>query len=166
MLNLLDISVNSIPLRFPPGTFDRNVQDSTTLGFFIDSGAPFTLIDQRTNRVNAYRALTLALQRHYESYGFQRRPTAINDQICYDERLGFDQHPTITYHFEGADYTVDSRFVHTRFEGPITYFCLNVFKGNGMSILGANDQQNMRIIYDNNINSIQFFPEECAYDSA
>ncbi|KAK1582930.1 hypothetical protein Q3G72_019599 [Acer saccharum] len=167
MLNLLDISVNSIPLHFPPGTFDQSVQGSTTLGFFIDSGAPFTLIDQHTNGVDAYSVLTEALQIYYDSYGLQRRVFTGSDQVCYDDRPGFDQHPTITYHFQGADYTVDSRFVHTRFEvNQIFYFCVNVFKGNGLSLLGANDQQNMRIIYDNNINSIQFFPEECAHDSA
>ncbi|KAK2640151.1 hypothetical protein Ddye_027946 [Dipteronia dyeriana] len=131
------------------------------------SGAPFTLIDPRTNRVNAYTALIGALQRHYDSYGLARRVFPDNDQLCIDDRPGIYEHPTITYHFQGADSTVDCRFVHTEFESSqITYFCINVFTGNGVSIIGATDQQNMRIIYDNNINSLQFFPEECAHDSA
>ncbi|KAK3199204.1 hypothetical protein Dsin_022619 [Dipteronia sinensis] len=162
VLNLLDISVNSIPLRFPAGTF----QGGTTLGFIIDSGVPFTLIDEHTNKVNAYTALTEALQKHYDSFGLQRRVLPGNDQVCYEDNLDFDQHPSITYHFEGANYTVDSRFVITIFGVSESYFCVNVLKGNGVSILGANDQQNMRIIYDNNINSIQFVPEECEHDTA
>ncbi|KAK3199235.1 hypothetical protein Dsin_022650 [Dipteronia sinensis] len=159
VLNLIDISVNSVPIHFPAGTFQG--------GFIIDSGAPFTLMDEKTTHVNAYQVLTGALQIYYNLHGLQERKLDGSDSICYDETPGFDQHPTITYHFQGADYTVDSRFIYTRFTEPQpTYFCINIFKGNGVSILGANHQQNMRIIYDNNINAIQFFPEECAHDIA
>ncbi|KAK2640142.1 hypothetical protein Ddye_027937 [Dipteronia dyeriana] len=165
MLSLLDISINSIRLHFPPGTFDRSVEHSTTAGFVIDSGAPLTLIDEHTNHVNAYKVLTDALKLYYVSYGLQEKVFAGSDEICYDEKPDFYEHPTITYHFVGADYTVDSRFVSTRFVGhQPNYFCINIIKGSGVSILGANDQQNRRIIYDNNMNSIQFFPEECAHD--
>ncbi|KAK1583811.1 hypothetical protein Q3G72_027199 [Acer saccharum] len=164
MLNLLDISVNLNRMNFPPGTFQR-ASGGSTLGLFIDSGAPITLIDQRSNLVNAYLGLMLSLQIHYDSLRLERTVHSSglegNFEYCYKDRPDFQQHPTITYHFEGADYTVDSKFTIIHFDG---YFCVSILPGNGVSILGAYHQQNMRIIHDGNINSIQFYPENCADD--
>ncbi|KAK0602065.1 hypothetical protein LWI29_030015 [Acer saccharum] len=56
MLNLLDISINSHCLNFPPNTF-RKIPSGATNGFVIDAGAPNTMIDQRTNGGNAYRVV-------------------------------------------------------------------------------------------------------------
>ncbi|KAI9184947.1 hypothetical protein LWI28_002757 [Acer negundo] len=163
-LNLLDISVNLRRMNFPPGTFQR-APDGSTLGFFIDSGAPITVIDQRTNFVNAYSGLMLLLKMHYDSLWLERVAHSSvlegNFELCYKDKPDFQQHPTITYHFQGADYTVDSKFTIIHFNG---YFCVSILPGNGGSVLGAYHQQNMRIIYDGNINSIQFHPENCADD--
>ncbi|KAK2639579.1 hypothetical protein Ddye_027374 [Dipteronia dyeriana] len=164
MLNLLDISVNSNRLNLPPGVFQRS---NSTLGIFIDSGTPITLIDQRTNIVNAYELVILALQIHYDTLGLVRTAHSSgseeNYELCYNDKPDFQQHPTITYHFQGADYTVDSKFMTIHF-GEQGYFCVSILPGNGSSVLGAYHQQNMRIIYDGNNNSIQFYPENCAGD--
>lgn len=44
------------------------------------------------------------------------------------------------------------------------YFCVALLPGGGKSILGAWHQQNMRVTYNGNINSLQFSVETCAND--
>ncbi|KAL5737717.1 hypothetical protein ACOSP7_030478 [Xanthoceras sorbifolium] len=167
LMTLLDITIGSVRLNLPPGVF-RNVPGGQTLGFFIDSGAPMTMIDQHTNGVNAYAAVMTNLKAYYDSFGLERRLSsgaARSYELCYTDNPEFDQHPTITYHFQGADYVVDSQFSVVHFH-DLGYFCSSIIPGTGVSILGADHQQNMRIIYDGNINSIQFYPENCAADHA
>ncbi|KAL5735992.1 hypothetical protein ACOSQ2_030780 [Xanthoceras sorbifolium] len=165
MLNLLDISINSNRLNFPPGTF-RKIRGGTTNGFVIDSGAPNSMIDQRTNGVNAYQVVMNNIQQHYDSFGLQRRDppsTGPSYKLCYNDKQGFNQHPTMTFNFQDADYVVEGRFMNIHFdEGG--FFCVTILPGNGVSILGAHHQQNMRIIYDCNLYQLQFYPENCVND--
>ncbi|KAL5802535.1 hypothetical protein ACOSQ3_030978 [Xanthoceras sorbifolium] len=131
-------------MNFPPGTF-RQIQGGTTNGFLIDSGAPNTMIDQRTNRVNAYQMLMTVLQKHYDSFGLQKRALPLKGpsyQLCYSDKPGFNQHPTMTFRA----------------------FCVAILPGNRISILGANHQQNMRVIYDGNFQELHFYTENCIDD--
>ncbi|KAK0601854.1 hypothetical protein LWI29_028086 [Acer saccharum] len=165
MLNLLDISINSHRLNFPPDTF-RKIPSGATNGFVIDAGAPNTMIDQRTNGGNAYRVVMTTIMQHYDSFGLQKRnppTTGPRYQLCYYDKPGFHQHPTMTFHFQEADYLVEGRFMYIHFdEGG--FFCITILPGNGVSILGAHHQQNMRIIYDCNVNELQFYPINCIHD--
>ena len=165
MLNLLDICINYHCLNFPPGTF-RKVPRGATNGFVIDAGAPNTMIDQRTNGGNAYSVVMTTIMQHYDSFGLQKRnplTTGPRYQLCYYDKPGFHQHPTMTFHFQEADYAVEGRFMYINFDKE-GFFCITILPGNGVSILGAHHQQNMRIIYDCNVNELQFYPINCIDD--
>ncbi|KAJ0079064.1 hypothetical protein Patl1_22911 [Pistacia atlantica] len=109
-LRLLDISVGGSRLNLPPGTFDP----SSHTGFFIDSGAPFpTLTTRSTNGLNVFEMVNTAFSRYYDSQNLERRPAQPGDQFknCYMIEL-FINYISMTYHFEGADYEVESRYAH------------------------------------------------------
>ena len=69
----------------------------------------------------------------------------------------------MTYHFKDADYTVDSKYVNF-YDEQGGYFCVALMPGNGKSILGAWHQQNMRVTYNGNTNSVEFSVETCSND--
>ncbi|KAL5736012.1 hypothetical protein ACOSP7_030482 [Xanthoceras sorbifolium] len=161
-LNLADISVGFHRLHFPPDIF-RAIQGGTTSGLIIDSGAAYTVIDQRNNGVNAYEVVMRAFKEYYESKQLHRRAPTTFFRSCYDYQPGFNEFPTLTYHFDGADYVIDGRHVNV-FINPGSYFCVGILPGSAMSILGVNRMQNMRLIYDGNIGALQFYPEHCIYD--
>ncbi|KAL5737700.1 hypothetical protein ACOSP7_030461 [Xanthoceras sorbifolium] len=97
MLNLLDISIDTYHLRSPPGRPGGGPAACIANGFFIDSGAPKTIIDQTTNRGNACKG---------RRAGPKMGPSY---ELCYNDKPGFDQHPTTTFNFQDADYVVDGR---------------------------------------------------------
>ncbi|CAB4308175.1 unnamed protein product [Prunus armeniaca] len=161
-LNLLDISVGSRKLGFPPGTFAFS--QSGTRGFFIDSGALISQLDQNANGRNTYREVMGAFQNYYDSLHLTRIGRVPEGfQLCYSYTPQFTQFAPMTYHFEGSNYVVDPRYVNF-YNHEAGYFCVAMMAGNGKSILGAWHQQNMRLIYDLNANALQFTPEICAND--
>ena len=81
-------------------------------------------------------------------------------QLCYEQPQDFQDFATLTYHFEGADYVVDGKYVNY-YNTRAAYFCVALINGNGLSILGAFHQQNIRIIFNGNILAMQFSPENC-----
>ncbi|KAK3199553.1 hypothetical protein Dsin_022968 [Dipteronia sinensis] len=160
-LKLFDITVGSLRLHLPQNAFIP-IPGSTTTGFFIDSGAPITVIDQHTNGgVNAHEVVISAFKQYYDSRGLQGSPSVSDFGLCYSNPPDFFEHPTLIYHFEGADYAVEGRNVIVNFAD---FFCVGIQPGVGSSILGANHMQDIRIIHDGNINKIQFYPEQCSYD--
>ncbi|KAL5737701.1 hypothetical protein ACOSP7_030462 [Xanthoceras sorbifolium] len=120
-------------MNFPPGTF-RQIQGGTT-------------------NVNAYQMLMTVLQKHYDSFRLQKRALPLKGpsyQLCYSDKPGFNQHPTMTF-----------MSIHSDKEGA---FCVAILPGNRISILGANHQQNMRVIYDGNFQELHFYTENCIDD--
>ncbi|KAL6283906.1 hypothetical protein ACE6H2_014835 [Prunus campanulata] len=158
-LNLLDISVGSGKLGFPPGTFAYIVKVVPARGFFIDSGAIISQLDQ-----NAKEEVMRAFQNYYDSLHLTRIGRVPEGfQLCYSYTPQFTQFASITYHFEGANYVVDPRYVNF-YNHEAGHFCVAMMPGNRKSILGAWHQQSMRLIYDLNTHALQFTPEICAND--
>ncbi|KAK0601114.1 hypothetical protein LWI29_021362 [Acer saccharum] len=185
-LNLIDISVSPCRLGFSqdlfriredgtggvpaPSILDqpfkqhpsfRRIPGGSTIGLFIDSGVPITRIAQHTNGVDAYDVVMRAFEEYYDSKHLHRRGRRGAFRSCYNKQPGFDAFPTLTYHFQGADYVVDGKNVdfNYNYEG---FFCVGIVPGAGVSILGAVHMQSMRIIHDGNIGAVQFYPENCA----
>ncbi|KAL5804177.1 hypothetical protein ACOSQ3_030977 [Xanthoceras sorbifolium] len=80
MLNLLDVSIDTYHLRSPPGR---------------PGGGG-----------------NICINKHYSSFGLQRRAgpkMGPSYELCYNDKPGFDQHPTTTFNFQDADYVVDGR---------------------------------------------------------
>ncbi|XP_061990852.1 aspartic proteinase nepenthesin-1-like [Rosa rugosa] len=163
-LNLLDISVGFRKLGFPPGTFTARPDGSG--GCIVDSGALIPQIDQNAQGGrNAYRQVMSAFQSYYNSFQQLTRIGKVPQgfALCYKYPQDFNQFTSMTYHFEDADYIVDPKYVNF-YDQQGGYFCVALLPGNGKSILGAWHQQNMRVTYDGNINSLQFSVETCSYD--
>ncbi|TYH87024.1 hypothetical protein ES332_D01G086200v1 [Gossypium tomentosum] len=104
-------------------------------GSLIDSRTLVSRIDENTVRRNAY------------------------------QEVGFRDFATMTLHFKGGDYLIDGKYMHyfsnkKKGEG---YFCVALSKSS-KTILGAWQQQNMRIIYDMNGGRLQWVTETCAND--
>ncbi|MBA0676154.1 hypothetical protein Goari_017659 [Gossypium aridum] len=105
-------------------------------GSLIDSGTVVSTIDENTIGRNAYK------------------------------EAGFRDFVTMTLHFEGGDYFIDGKYMHyfaDEEEEGEGYFCVALFKSS-KTILGAWQQQNMRIIYDMNGGGFQWITETCAND--
>ncbi|XP_031274425.1 aspartic proteinase nepenthesin-1-like [Pistacia vera] len=160
-LRLLDISVGRSRLNFPRGTFEPS-----SSGVFIDSGTPFTTLTTRAaNRINVFERVNRAFWRYYDSRNLVRYPTEPDDSfhVCYMIPQNFRDYPSMTFHFRGADYEVDGRFVNIRFDDE-GHFCVAIMPEETDSILGAYYMQNMRIIHNGGIGAVQFFQAQCAGD--
>ncbi|KAG6637551.1 hypothetical protein CIPAW_11G186200 [Carya illinoinensis] len=145
-LNLLDISVSSHRIGFHPDTF--KIKKDGSGGCTIDSGTLITQIDQNTVGIDAFSVVMTAFQNYYDSLGqLERVYSTEGFPLCYEYPPDFGDFATMTYHFEGGDYFVDSMYVNY-YSDIGYYFCVAVREGNGQSILGAWHQQNMRITYD------------------
>ncbi|XP_038995989.1 aspartic proteinase nepenthesin-1-like [Hibiscus syriacus] len=161
-LQLLDISVANYRIGFPPSTFQFRAGGAG--GILIDSGALFTFIDAGTIGVNAYERVMQVFNAYYGSKQLQRRPKEQGGfDLCYDQPSFYNDFASLTFHFNGADYNVNGRYVNVFRRG---YFCVGVLRGVSSSILGAWHQQNKRIIHDELFGELQFADEICANDVA
>ncbi|KAI9185160.1 hypothetical protein LWI28_004826 [Acer negundo] len=107
-----DISVWLHRLHLPPNAF-RRIPGGTTIGLFIYSGVPITrIIAQHTNGVDAYGVVMRTFEEYYDSKHLHRRGRRGGFRSCYNKQPGFDAFPTLTYHFQGADYGVDGKNVN------------------------------------------------------
>ncbi|KAJ0079060.1 hypothetical protein Patl1_22914 [Pistacia atlantica] len=160
-LRLLDISVGDFRLNLPAGTFEP----SSASGFFIDSASPAsTLTTNSPNELNIFGMVNTAFIQYYESHNLERNPNpGVPFEVCYMNRQDFVDYPSLTFHFQGADYRVDGRFVNVQFH-EAGFFCVAIMDHPSKSILGVYHMQNMRIIHNGQIGAIQFFPEDCAQD--
>ncbi|XP_024018602.1 aspartic proteinase nepenthesin-2 [Morus notabilis] len=160
-LNLLDVSVGGNRIGFPSDTFKPN-QDGSG-GIFIDSGSILTFVNNEDlpNGRNPYEEVIGAFQRHYDSFNLKRKENVPERlELCYEKPGDFSHFATMTYHFDGADYIVEGKYAN-HFNNVDGYFCVALLGGNRISILGAWHQQNKRIIYDGNIDSLHFIDEKC-----
>lgn len=161
-LNLLDISVGNQRLHLPPGTFTPDKQYGTE-GFFIDSGAPLTTLDQNARGANVYGEVFHRFEFHYGGLGLKRSSNSwFGFELCYEMPPGFNNFLPMTYHFAPqADYVVHSKELHyiDRESGT---FCVTILPSSGgPSILGAWHHQNKQIIYDVDNLALHFATRRC-----
>lgn len=162
-LSLIDISVGTRRLGFAPDAF--RVRPDGQGGCIIDSGVIIPKIDQTTVGRNAYRAVMGAFQNYYDALKLERIgrvPEGL--QLCYKNPPGFNNFASFTYHFDGASYDIEGKFVNL-FNVDQGYFCVALQPGNGRTILGAWHQQNKRLIYNSRINALQFYTDTCSNDT-
>ncbi|XP_052290083.1 aspartic proteinase CDR1-like [Citrus sinensis] len=169
-LSLIDISVGTRRLGFAPDTFRVRPDGQGgccwgKISCIIDSGVIIPKIDQTTVGRNAYRAVMGAFQNYYDALKLERIgrvPEGL--QLCYTNPPGFNNFASFTYHFDGASYDIEGKFVNL-FNVDQGYFCVALQPGNGRTILGAWHQQNKRLIYNSRINALQFYTDTCSNDT-
>ncbi|KAI7984686.1 Aspartic proteinase nepenthesin-1 [Camellia lanceoleosa] len=148
--------------RFPTNTF--MVRISRIGGCIIDSGTPLTHIDQNANGINAYARVIRAFENYFSNLNLSRLANGHdNMELCYEYRQNFRQYASMTFNFVGADFDVDPNYVYY-FNNARGYFCVALLPGNGTTTLGAYQQQNMRLIFNANIGSLQFVSDNCSVD--
>lgn len=121
-LSLIDISVGSQRLRFPPGTFHLHRNGSG--GFYIDSGAPATALDE-----GPYNRVMAEFDRYFTSHGLRKLPTRGALEFCYNYDPHFKRYIKMTFHFDrSVDYVVDTPNMY--FSLPEKgYFCVVLKRG-------------------------------------
>ncbi|XP_026430894.1 aspartic proteinase nepenthesin-1-like [Papaver somniferum] len=161
-LSLLDISVNNKSVGFQKSDFE--IRGAGIGGTIIDSGTPLTTMIGRH-----YERVEQALIEYFEQFGIRdvNKPNPGFD-ICFRIPNNFNDFPTMTFHFEDAD------FVIKNMSGLFVLFgdkklCLGIVSspddpevGSMFDvILGAMQQSNKRILYDVGVKELAFAEEEC-----
>ncbi|KAK1582090.1 hypothetical protein Q3G72_011736 [Acer saccharum] len=127
---------------------------------YMDTGNPYGGIGRTTGGVDVYAPVIRAFEDYHAArHILHKLPESnVEFELCYYyPPEGFNDYPTLTYHFEGADYVVDGKNVLVHFPG---FFCVGVRKTEGWSVLGALLMQDKRIIVDGMNSKIQFYPEQ------
>jgi len=150
---LKGISVNDKFLNIPAGSFD--LQPDGTGGLIIDSGTTATYLPRVV-----YNALKQALA-SLISFPQTDTPPAGLDYCILPQGNANSTFPSVTFHFDGADYflPVENYLVAINNDDGKLYFCLGMLpnqKDGDASVFGNLQQQNYRILYDNDNNFLSF----------
>ncbi|KAE8726789.1 putative Monovalent cation:proton antiporter [Hibiscus syriacus] len=160
-VELLDISVGDYRLGLPPSAFQS--RGGGQGGCIIDSVSLFTLIDSNSvGGMNPYERVMQVFRGYYGSKGFTAIPTRPGGlELCYNIPPNFNDFASLTFHFNGADYTVPGEYAVFYTDATL---CIPILKGTGITIVGAVHQQNKRLVYDGMFDELQFADEICRND--
>ncbi|CAK9177273.1 unnamed protein product [Ilex paraguariensis] len=151
VVNLMDISVGGRRLGFKTGTFGR--------GCVIDSGSAVSHIE-----LGAYNSVVKAFISHFERFNVTRVSfEPFRGAICFRFPQGFNNFPSMTFHFQGANLEVSLASLFLFIGNQL---CLAIIGERGITILGAHQQQNVRFIYDLDNEKLSFVKEDCSKDKA
>ncbi|KAL0320595.1 UNVERIFIED_CONTAM: Aspartic proteinase CDR1 [Sesamum radiatum] len=149
-LDLKDISVDQKRLGLSPVLFSYEQG-----GFFIDTGAQFTVIKKQ-----AYDQVIQAFANYYNGRLKRVNGKAYRLDLCYKHNLTLKSYASMTFHLEGADYVTMNLYVVPQ----AGILCIGLIPGY-VSILGAMQQLNTRFIFDINTNTLKFVNEDCSKDT-
>ncbi|XP_022753630.1 aspartic proteinase nepenthesin-2-like [Durio zibethinus] len=111
---------------FHPDTF--RIRPDGSGGCFIDSGTLVSQIDFNTLGVNAYEAVMRVLEAYYGSRKLERTTVLKVFELCYKSPANYHDFAAITFHFNGANYSVDGE--HGLFFDPVQgFFCVGILRG-------------------------------------
>jgi hypothetical protein len=151
-LSLEGISVDGQLLDIADGTFD--LEFDGTGGVIIDSGTTVTYLEQSGYDVVKKTVISSINLPQVDG-------SNIGLDLCFEPESGSStsHFPTITFHFEGADFNLPKEnYIYTDSSGIA---CLAMLPSSGMSIFGNIQQQNYQILYDNERNVLSFAPTVC-----
>ncbi|XP_026409946.1 aspartic proteinase CDR1-like [Papaver somniferum] len=161
-LNLLDIDVNNKSVRFEKSDFE--IKEDGTGGTVIDSGSPLTTMIRRH-----YERVEEAVLEYFEEFGIRPVDSEPGFDLCFRVPDNFRKYPTMTFHFEGADFVIQQwSGIFASFQ-DVNLLCLGIGsldddeEGDFMYVvnLGAMQQANKRILYDLDAMKLSFTEEEC-----
>ncbi|KAK6141326.1 hypothetical protein DH2020_024924 [Rehmannia glutinosa] len=164
-VELQGISINKTKLNISPEVFAFKNDDRS--GCMIDSGLPYSRII-----TPAFDKLKLELEKYFSRFkGLKKIKGNLGLELCYQRSKpeGFNNLPDITFHLQGsqadfvlkaaAAFEVVGRSLPIRFH---EYFCLAMIRENEVSVIGAHQQTNHRIIHDTKNKQLLFYPEDCS----
>ncbi|XP_004304917.1 PREDICTED: aspartic proteinase CDR1-like [Fragaria vesca subsp. vesca] len=157
-LNLTGISFDGKILPIDPKRFMTD-----NLGVIVDSGTPYTLLDQEAYDHLRQDVVTYFLERYEWSPLDQPRS---NFNLCYPmmediQGLGNFAFPKITFRFEGpANLELKEASIFQIFE-IVNEFCFMVLPSYSTNILGGFQQIHHRFLFDVGASKLSFAPENC-----
>ncbi|GER33634.1 eukaryotic aspartyl protease family protein [Striga asiatica] len=132
-LGLTGISVAGKRLEIP--------RDSFKGGCIIDTGSPFSVLEER-----AYRALVRAVSGYFEQFKNVKKVVTrmYPKNLCYNYPRGFGKFPSVVWHFEGADLEVNGTSLFSFGSNFLmsNFVCLQLFGAPETNVLGTYQQQN------------------------
>ncbi|XP_021771808.1 aspartic proteinase nepenthesin-2-like [Chenopodium quinoa] len=158
------ISVNGNRLSIDPSICALTDDDASKgTGFFVDSGAPTTILPK-----TAYQALRAAMVDYFAQYGWQTIGGQTFD-LCYTATPKEGQSfPSVVFHFSKGDqggevdWTMDKDNMFVRFD-QIDGFCMVVgeIPDPGPCLLGAYQLANFKVSFDVKNGIFSFAPQRC-----
>lgn len=153
-LNLKGITVGKTPLKFPPTALA--LQNDGSGGLIIDSGTSITYLDD-----SVYRVLKKAFLSQVQLQVADGSDVGLD--LCFkmprDSSADIEV-PKLMFHFEGTDLDLPGEN-YMVLDSSTGLLCLTVMGSTGMSIFGNFQQQNMKILYDLEKESLSFMPAQC-----
>ncbi|XP_042479815.1 aspartic proteinase CDR1-like [Macadamia integrifolia] len=149
-LDFLALSIADQRVSDPPLTLWPTV---------IDSGSPYTLFPP-----GPFASVKSYLLRYLQPYNVKIIPPRDLMDLCFDRTNGFNNFPSITFHFRNADLVL---WPENSFLIEDDYFCLAIAPINGLQqiLFGAYQQANFRFLFDLHGKTLSFSPEDCSKDS-
>lgn len=158
-VKLKGISVGNTRLDIPQKSFARS--NNSYGGCIVDTGSSITLMPEPV-----YEKLKeMLIKNHFLRYKKTRKQGIMNLCYLFPRNTGLRDLPSITFHLQDADLVVPPEvgYIYGRTNFGKYYFCLGMSSGNvnGMTIIGALQQANMRFIFDTVKRKLYFGPEDC-----
>ncbi|CAL8155915.1 unnamed protein product [Prunus armeniaca] len=150
------ISFNGQRLQIDPSLFMAGGK-----GMAVDSGSPYSHIV-----AEAFKVLKQAVVDYFHNmYGWQpmTQKSKTDFDLCYQNIPTVFTSPSVTLHFEGADFVLHKPTLFQAFEHH-NEFCMTILsmdQSDGLNILGAAQQVNYRFLFDIAALRLSFSPENC-----
>ncbi|PIA36691.1 hypothetical protein AQUCO_03300122v1 [Aquilegia coerulea] len=150
-VNLIDISFQGVRLGIPPDSFQRKPDGSG--GLILDTGSTLTYLYRIAyNRIEA-RIGQFLLNNNLRQLG----------EYCYSLPKGFKNFPTVTFHFDRADFNPWPTGIFEMFDD---HFCLNIRPADdGFAILGSFIQTDHLFVQDISAGQLHFTRTDCSIDT-
>ncbi|KAH6788785.1 hypothetical protein C2S51_003791 [Perilla frutescens var. frutescens] len=151
-VNLVDISVAGRRLNLPGGTFSK--------GCILDVGSAASMLV-----MGAYTPVLNAVKQHLDRFNLTRvrSDSTSEGDLCYRLKPGFKNYTSMTLHFQGAELEIGP---DNLFRTISDRFCLALFGSTRLTLLGAYQQQNVKLVYDVGNQKLLFGKEDCSKDGA
>lgn len=151
-VKLLKISVAGRLLTLPRGTFSK--------GCILDVGSAASQLER-----GAYTPVLNAVKQHLDRFNLTRARSNSSSEgdLCYQMKPGFRDYPTMTLHFQGANLEIGPENL---FRVVSDRFCLALFGSRKLTLLGAYQQQNVRLVFDVGNDKLLFAKQDCSLDRA
>lgn len=151
-IKLLKISVAGRLLTLPGGTFSK--------GCILDVGSAASYLEK-----GAYTPVLNAVKQHLDRFNLTRARSNSSSEgdLCYRIKPGFRNLPSMTLHFQGANLEIGPENL---FRVVGDRFCLALFSSRKLTMLGAYQQQNVRLVFDVGNDQLLFAKQDCSLDRA
>ncbi|KAH7690492.1 Aspartic peptidase A1 family protein [Dioscorea alata] len=151
-LSLLDISVGTIKLNIPPGTFQRDAHGEG--GLILDTGTPLTRLER-----TGYEILEKKVRKMAD---LKVAPIQSLSTLCFfgsKSDLDAGKLPSLTFHFQGLDLYLSPYSVYQVLGNR--YICMAALPSDSFSIFGSLFQRNLNIGFDLYQNRIFMYETNC-----